>query len=45
MPYMYLSFSQLTDVSEIKSLGLSEDGEFNDGLHGDLQLGAFLSVG
>lgn len=38
-------FTQLTNVSEIKSLGSPEDGEINDGLSSEFELGAFLSVG
>lgn len=44
MPLVQLSFTQLTDVSEIKSLGFPDDGEVTDGFSSDDQLGAFLSV-
>ena len=45
MPLLWLSFTQLTNVSEIKSPCGPEDIEVNNGLSGEFEHGAFLSVG
>ena len=43
-PLIRLSFTQLTDFSEIKSLGSPEDGVHEDGLNGEFELGVLLSM-